>query len=318
MRGSAERDKVRFASGDTECVAWHYAGTNGACVVMAGGTAVTKEPGTDRFARHFHDAGFSVLAFDYRHFGESGATPRQVVRIGEQLADWRAALEFAASRPEVDPTHIALWGFSLAGGHVVRVAADNPSVAAVIAQTPLLDGQAAAPNALRNMTGPALLRLMGRAVRDALGALVGRPPVLVPSAGARGEVATLTTPDALDGTRALDPRGEYHDWNQLVAARLALRVGFYRPGRQAHRVSCPVLFVACEQDRSVLFEPSARACERAPRGELVALPGTHYAPFLDAHETAVDAELEFLRRNLLGTVGVADRAAADAVTGRRS
>ncbi len=64
---SVEREKVRFISGDTECAAWHYPGTNGACVIMAGGGAVTKEPATDPFAKRFHHAGFTVLAFDYRH-----------------------------------------------------------------------------------------------------------------------------------------------------------------------------------------------------------------------------------------------------------
>jgi uncharacterized protein len=61
-----ERKKVRFISGDTECAAWHYPGTNGACVIMAGGGAVTKEPGTDLFAKRFHEAGFTILALDYR------------------------------------------------------------------------------------------------------------------------------------------------------------------------------------------------------------------------------------------------------------
>ena len=82
-RASAERQKVHFVSGDTTCAAWHYPGTNGGCVIMAGGLAVTKEPGTDRFARRFHEAGFTVLAFDYRHLGESGGQPRQIARIGE-------------------------------------------------------------------------------------------------------------------------------------------------------------------------------------------------------------------------------------------
>ena len=45
-----QREKVRFSSGRTDCAAWHYPGTNGACVVMAGGMGVNKEPGTDRFA----------------------------------------------------------------------------------------------------------------------------------------------------------------------------------------------------------------------------------------------------------------------------
>ena len=83
---SVERIRVRFVSGHVECVAWHYPGSNGGCVLMAGGFAVTKEPGTDVFASRFHEAGFSVLAFDYRHLGESGGEPRQVARGGRLYA----------------------------------------------------------------------------------------------------------------------------------------------------------------------------------------------------------------------------------------
>lgn len=107
------RDAVRFESHGTDCAAWHYPGTNGACVVMAAGLAVTKEVGTDRFARAFAQAGFTVLAFDYRRLGESGGHPRQIVRIREQLDDWRAALAFARRLPEVDARRVAIWGFSV-------------------------------------------------------------------------------------------------------------------------------------------------------------------------------------------------------------
>src|SRR5580700_3434894 len=98
-----ERSKVHFEVRGTQCAAWHYPGTNGGCVIMAGGFAVTKEPGTDLFAARFRDYGFSVLAFDYRYLGESGGQPRQVVRVREQLADWDAAVGFAATLPGVDP-----------------------------------------------------------------------------------------------------------------------------------------------------------------------------------------------------------------------
>src|SRR5215208_1760580 len=120
------RQKVQFPSGNTTCAAWHYPGTTDACVILAGGGAVTKEPGTDRFAKRFHDAGFTVLAFDYRRLGESGGQPRQIVRIGEQHADWHAAIQFAHTLPEVDPTRVAIWGFSLSGGHILPVASGNP------------------------------------------------------------------------------------------------------------------------------------------------------------------------------------------------
>jgi fermentation-respiration switch protein FrsA (DUF1100 family) len=295
-----EREKIRFASGSSECAAWYYPGTNGGCVVMTGGFAVTKEPGTDRFAQRFSDAGFAVLAFDHRHLGESGGQPRQVQRVREQLADWRAAIARARALPGVNPARIAIWSFSACGGQVFQVAAAHPELAAAIAQTPNADGLAAARNAARYQRPLAMARFAGRGIADALGALAGRPPRLVPLTGEPGTVALLTTPDARDGSRALDPDGQYSGWRQEIATRSALRVGFYRPGRYAARVRCPLLVLACDQDQSALAAPAVRAAGRAPYGELVRLPGGHYAPFLDGHEAAVAAELSFLRRHLLG------------------
>ena len=84
-----KRQRIRFASGDTSCTAWHYPGANGGCVIMTGGFAVTKEPGTDLFARRFNEAGFGVLAFDYRNIGESGGQPRQVQRASASSSPTR-------------------------------------------------------------------------------------------------------------------------------------------------------------------------------------------------------------------------------------
>ena len=149
MGEQAERQKVRFTSGGDECAAWYYPGTNGACVIMTGGFAVTKEPGTDLFAARFHDAGFAVLAFDYRRLGQSGGEPRQVVRIRDQLADWQAAIGFAATLPGVDPSRLAAWSFSVSGGNVFRLAARDPRLAAAIAQMP----NAYCPAAARKSSG---------------------------------------------------------------------------------------------------------------------------------------------------------------------
>jgi pimeloyl-ACP methyl ester carboxylesterase len=292
--------RVFFESGDTECAAWHYHGTNGACVVMAGGGAVTKEPGTDRFAERFNDAGFSVLAFDYRRLGESGGEPRQIVRMGEEQADWQAAIDFARMLPGVDPSKVALWGFSLSGGHIFPVAARNPGVAAAIAQSPLADAPAVTPKAMKYQSPLASLRLMGRGVLDWVGGVFGRAPLLVPLVGERGSVAMLSTPDAQDGPHALNPDNRYSDWQQEIAARSVLRIGFYRPGRYASRIEAPLLVLAYDDDTTAFPGPAARAAERAPRGELVRRPGGHYEPFLGGHEEAVEIELAFLRRHVLG------------------
>ena len=294
-----EREKVRFQSGEETCVAWHYPGASGACVVMAGGFAVTKEPATDRFAARFNQAGFSVLAFDYRRLGESTGRPRQLVRVREAIEDWDAAIAFAATLPGVDPAKLAAWAFSASAGHVFPVAARNPRLAAAIAQTPLVDAPAVMPAVVRYSTPWAQLRLTGRGLLDAAGGLLGAEPRLVPLVAPRGEVAVLSTPDALDGDRALNPGNCYPEWRQEVAARSVLRLGLYRPGRHAPRIGCPLLVLVCDDDHSAPPPPAIRAANRAPRGELVHLPGGHYAPFLEAHEQAVAIQLEFLERHLL-------------------
>lgn len=142
-------------------------------------------------------------------------------------------------------------------------------------------------------------RLAATGLLDGLGGTLGRPPLLVPLAAESGTVAMLTTPDANDADRALNPANTYPDWQQSVAARSALRLGLYRPGRYAAQVRCPLLVVVCDDDQSALAEPAVRAASHAPHGELLRIPGGHYEPFLAGHDEVVDAELSFLRRHLL-------------------
>src|SRR3954466_14301646 len=249
------RQKAEFQSGGETCAAWHYPGTNGACMVMAGGMGVPKEPATDAFAAHFRRSGYTVLAFDYRRIGESGGEPRQVVRVRDHLADWDAAVARAATLPGVDKSRLAVWGFSFSGGLVIDVAARHRELAAAIAQTPLADGQTATRKAARHQKPGALLRFTGTAIVDGIRGAVGASRVRVPLAAEPGTVAMLTTPDALDGDRAL--RRDLHpDWPQEVAAWSALRAGFYQPRRRARRVDCPLLVVVCEEDQSALAAPA--------------------------------------------------------------
>lgn len=217
----------------------------------------------------------------------------------DQLADWDAAIEYATTLPGVDPARIGVWGFSASGGHVFNVAARNPQLAAAVAQTPNAGGVAASRAAMRYQTPVATLRLTARGIRDAIGGLFGRAPVLVPLGGAPGEVAVLTTPDVQDTQQALDPDHRHaEDWLQMVAARSVLLLATYRPGRAASRVRCPLLVLVCEDDKSAYPPAAIAAARRAPKAELVQLPGGHYAPFLAVHEPAVAAELDFLDRHL--------------------
>jgi uncharacterized protein len=56
--------------------------------------------------------------------------------------------------------------------------------------------------------------------------------------------------------------------------------------------------------------PAIRAGQRASHGEVVRLPGDHYAPFMDGFEQAVELQLAFLRRHLMDAANPPAAAAA--------
>ena len=79
---------------------------------------------------------------DYRGFGASGGAPRQLVNPWHHLEDWRAAIAYVRSLPDVDATRIALVGSSLGAGHAVLAAAEDAQVRAVVGLAPLVDSDA--------------------------------------------------------------------------------------------------------------------------------------------------------------------------------
>src|SRR5205807_4033194 len=92
------------------------------------------------------------------------------------------------------------------------------------------------------------LRLTLEALRDALGALLGRPARVIAAVGPPGSLAVMNSPDAEPGFRRIDPAGS--TWRNETAARVVLDVTRYRPGRHADRITCPVLY--CIGDRDVV------------------------------------------------------------------
>ncbi|GAA3106746.1 pimeloyl-ACP methyl ester carboxylesterase [Kribbella aluminosa] len=290
------REKVSFTSAGLDCAAWHYPGGNGGCVVMTGGFGVPKEPGTDRFAERFAAAGFSVLAFDHRNLGESAGEPRQVARVRDQLDDWRAAIAYAKTLPGVE--RVGIWAFSLPGGYIVQLASEDLGLSAAIAQSANVDGPTVTRHASRYQSTGSALRLVGRALLDVVGGWLGRPPRLVDLAGPTGTVALLNTPDAQLGSEILNPGNRYPDWQQQIAARSVLPAAVYRPAKYAPDARCPILYVVCEDDKSALAAPTLKAAATTPKAEVLRVAGNHYAPFLDAHEEVVAAELAFLGRRL--------------------
>ncbi len=298
------RSDVTFDSWGDRCAAWLYRpdedgdDRGGAgerpCVVLAHGWSGIREQRLDAYAERFCAAGLAALVFDYRHFGASDGEPRQLLDIRRQLADWASAIAYARSLEGVDSERIALWGSSFSGGHVQATAARDRRVAAVVAQVPFADGLVNLPFlGLRNT-----LALTREGLRDQLGALGGRPPHMIKSVGPPGSLAVMTSPDAEPGFRALTPEGT--PWADEAAARVCLHVGLYRPGRQAARIACPILYCVGDEDAITPPGPAIAAAGAAPRGELRRYPIGHFDVYVgEWFERAVADQVAFLTRHLL-------------------
>lgn len=294
---SNERSEITFQSGGESCAGWLYLppgeGPHPA-LVLAHGFAGVREGRLDAYAERFRDAGFAALVFDYRHFGASEGEPRQLLDIGRQLDDWRAAIAWARGRPEVDADRVAAWGTSFSGGHVLSIAAEDRRLAAAIAQVPFADGLVNG----RDVEPRQVLRLLAAGLRDEVRALRGAEPIKIPVVGPPGSLAVMSSPDAEPGYRALLP--EASSFRNEVAARVITRMARYRPARAAKRIACPLLVCVGTEDVVTPAEPAVEAAHAAPRGEALAYPIPHFDAYQgDGFERIVSDEVEFLRRHLV-------------------
>lgn len=220
------REDVCFQSGGETCAAWLYpAGSDEGprpIVVMAHGVTGTRRDGLWSFADRFAAAGINVLLFDHRGFGDSGGE-KDLFDPLMQLNDWRAALAFARSLPNVDATKVATLGSSLGGGNALWAAADDGKVAACISQVPFVTmGQAPhSPEILEQMLA------------------VAAKGGYLPAVGQLGEPAMINQPGGEVGWRRVVALGDQSRWRNRMSA--AWLVNGYEPGQYAATLHCPWL-----------------------------------------------------------------------------
>ena len=287
---------VTFPSGSESCAAWLYlpAGDGPHPVIVLGhGLGAIRDMGLDKYAERFQAAGYAALAFDYRHFGASTGEPRQLLDIKKQRADWKAAIAYARSRPELDPERVVAWGSSFGGGHAIATAADDPRLAAAIAQCPFTDGLASA----LAMTPVAMLKVTGRAFGDVASRLVGRGPVYAATAGPPASSAFMTAPDAQPGYLSLVPDGA--PFVNEIAGRLVFHLMQERPGRRAKEVASPILFCICDPDSVAPSGPTRKYAAQAPKGEIKVYRDGHFGIYVgEGFEQVVTDQIDFLTRHV--------------------
>ncbi|MFE0748641.1 alpha/beta hydrolase [Gordonia sp. NPDC058843] len=262
-------------------------------IVMAHGFGSVRLLRLPAYAERFAAAGYVVVLFDYRYFGDSDGTPRQLLDIPSQLDDWRAAIRWARTLDDVDSTTVIGWGTSFAGGHVLTLAAEGVDFSAVVAQVPHVSG----PAAVRATGLRQSLRVAPVALQDTWRGLRDAAPRYVDSVGRPGSVAAMTTEDADPALERMTAaagltRGEHPE---TVAARVLLRIGLYSPGRRAGRITCPTLIQVADDDAIAPADAARKVADRIPSGRFKTYPGGHFEPYLEPlFPQVVGDQLDFL------------------------
>jgi fermentation-respiration switch protein FrsA (DUF1100 family) len=289
-------ERVDFPSEGTRCAAW-LTMPPGAdphpAVVLAHGFGATHEMMLPQYEQHFAAAGIATLAFDYRNTGASDGLPRQHISMRHQRADVAAAMDFLTAHPRTDAERIGLWGTSLGGMNVLRVAAARSDVAVAVVQCPMVHGPAAA----RRLGVARALRLTPLIAEDALRAVLRRRRRYVPIVGPPGSKAVVTIEGAEAGWLSTVPAGGHFE--NRVAAADAIGLVVTSALRHAADIAAPLLVCVC--DRENLIDPKyvELAARRAPRGEVRHYDADHfeiYHPPLV--EQALADQIAFLSEHL--------------------
>ncbi|MFG2514013.1 alpha/beta hydrolase [Streptomyces sp. NPDC048584] len=296
-RSGARRD-VEFDADGVTLRGWFYPTGDSAptaVVVMAHGFSLVKEAYLDRYAERLAAAGLAVLVYDHRNFGASEGSPRQEIDPWRQIEDYRHAITYAGTLPEVDPDRIGVWGTSYSGGHAVVVAAGDLRVKAVVSQTPAINGVQTG----WRRTPMAQLADLGeqfaaeRKTRMQTGEVAMRPVI-----GSGAQRPVYPAEDAFDFFSTV---GEIApSWRNEVTVRTGEWSRVYNAGHYIDMVSPrPLLMIVADDDTVSGTDLQLTAFNRAlePKS-LRIIPGGHFAPYVEQFEATASAAAEFFATHL--------------------
>lgn len=235
-----------------------------AVIVMAHGLAAERSFNLVKFAKQFAYAGYAVICFDYRGFGGSTGKPRGLVSIQQQLLDWKNVLQQVQKRKDIDVKRIVLWGFSLSGGHVLKLASELRFIQAIIAQTPYIDGQ----ESFKLYPKKYLSKISALIAKDYMSKRLGLEAQNIPVI-AQSEPSCYPNRNCWEGFLSLVP--SHVEPVEDIPARIMFSLARYRPIQDVRKVTIPVFLLGATQDHWVPIE-ATRLC------------ATNLAPFAQYHE----------------------------------
>ncbi|KAF8156305.1 alpha/beta-hydrolase [Mycena galopus ATCC 62051] len=262
-------------------------------IIMAHGFGADKTMGLAYYAEAFAAVGYACIVFDYRRWGASDGTPRQVLIVKEQLEDYRTVIKYARQQPQFDPQRLVVWGSSFSGAHSVTLSSDaTVNAAAAMAQCPYTG---VSPPLPLDIT---YAKIAGSAILDLVKQALGFAPKYIPVIAEPNTLGALTTEGTKSGMLAICSKDvEYR--NQISASSL-LQVPPYQPRAKAASVNCPLLIVLPTEDNLCLPEGAVQISKATDKCELVSLPCGHFDLYhgMSHHVESLAAQLEFLKKHV--------------------
>ena len=265
--------------GDLYRPADRQSGDTRAGIVLCHGYTGVKDLYLPENARVLTEAGYMVLAFDYKGWGESEG-PRTRLAPYSRVADVQAALTFLGAQPEVDEKRLGIYGTSYGGATVVWTGAIDRRVRCIVSVVGIGHGE----RWMRSVRRPdEWFDLLERSAADRVkrtldgeSELVERSEVLLPDrqSAELAAAARRNVPSALDTLplEYVDETIQFHpEW---VVDRIAPR---------------PILFITTDDDRLVPPEESQALYDKAGEPKrLVVLEGYgHYEVYVEPAFTEV-------------------------------
>jgi uncharacterized protein len=245
-----------------------------------------------RYHEALTDAGFGVLIFDYRGFGDSGGA--RDLSPARQLQDLRNAVTYLTTRDDVDADAIGTFGSGgTGGGNAVLLAAADERVRAAVSQVPVADGR----DWLRRMRSESdwltFLAALEADRRERVTTGDGRrvhprEEIMVPTAERR------------ETTVKADVDGRIPTAVSLAAADEILD---YRPLDAARTLTTPLLVIGVEGDATTPTDHAVALYEaaRGPRKLVMQRHTTHYAAYDRYWTTVTPLIVDWLDCHLRGS-----------------
>jgi len=265
-------------------------------VVMAHGFTAVKEMYLDRYAEVFAAAGLGVLVFDHRNFGASDGEPRGEIDPWAQVRDYRHAISYIRTLPEIDPERIGIWGTSYSGGHVMVVGALDRRVRCVVSQVPAISGYQASLRRVPALQVPGLLAAF---VADRERRFRGEPPTMRAVLSEQpGGPAVFSGADAIEFFSTAAQRAP--SWRNQITLRSVEMAREYEPATYIARVSpTPLLIVAASDDNLTGTDLTLEAYERALEPKrLHLIRGGHFDPYVKEFASSSGAAREWFLAHL--------------------